>query len=559
MPDDDPGITLLHTIRDVGLDGESVDSLRERVAAAVAGEIDAEASRRSLRRLAPASRGSRRRLAGGRSSIRRPQLGTVVVTISIFVAIGVGIMALALHARKTSTTVSSNGGKTTRQALDRCLRGAFGLESGAAEAVAGSTSPLISSQFAIFRASSSPSSELPALGGLRQDLAHAGARTYDPSRLVMLFRAGAGRTVYAVPATITGPSLLKGCDAALARLPGAEAFIGLQAMQTGSGPGVCLLSAQVESSFRSGPRLPGAAAPRPTKSVEVTAAMCKSAAVLSSYTGAAGYSIGLPGGQIALLRDGITEVRYAFSDGRRVTVDVARNIARLPASLFLQSQLRNAALAGQLRALAKVAPTVVIEASTDGATIARLPRPSQLFTDLAGSLTFLKRSLTVTHTTTTTGANAGSYATTASCSARSHACIAVTVSTKCDSRLHCRISRIIEHYRYVGSRPPAGTTGQSTLPTAPIVARASRLLTPPRAVELVLSGAPQRQVRVLVSATCSGAASGVSGPGQTLEVSVPSRTQIELPTAAKSMHACDVAALITSAQHSTIHAALTTG
>jgi hypothetical protein len=549
MPDDDPGIRLLRAIRDAGLDGldgPSFESLRARVAAAVAGAVDAEAAGRP-----------RRRLPERLTSIRRPQLGTVVAGFSVAVAIGVGVVALALHARTTSPSATVSGGGGAPLSLSQCVRDAFGVARGPATALAGSMPSEVSARFGVFRGSRAAARSARALGGLRQELAHAGARSFDPSRVVVLFRAGGGRTVYGVPAMIAGPTLPAGCRGAVARTPGLKALLAMEATQTGSGPGVCMVTTQVESTVPTGPYLPGAAPPRRVRSVAVTAAVCHSAAVLSSYTGAFGYSLGLPGGQIALFHDGIASVTYAFGNGRHVTVAVARNIAQLSSSLFPASQLQSATVTAQLRALASATPAVVTERGADGSTIETIPRPPQYFTGLAQSLAFLRRGLKATRTVSASGAGGGSESTVASCSARSRRCIAVVISTTCDSALRCRISRTVARYRYVGSRPPAGTTGAIALPTAPIVARAGRLLAPPRTPTLVLSGAPQVRVRALVSATCSGATSGVSAPAQTLELPVPSRTAIPLPAGSKSMRACGVAVLILSTRRSAVHAALT--
>ena len=64
------------------------------------------------------------------------------------------------------------------------------------------------------------------------------------------------------------------------------------------------------------------------------------------------------------------------------------------------------------------------------------------------------------------------------------------------------MSRRINRYRYVGARPPAGTTGSDTQPTGPIVARVNRVITRPRKLTLVLSGTLHRHVVVLLSVSC---------------------------------------------------------
>lgn len=135
----------------------------------------------------------------------------------------------------------------------------------------------------------------------------------------------------------------------------------------------------------------------------------------------------------------------------------------------------------------------------------------------------------------------------------------MTVTTTCDSHEHCQTSRTIHRYRYVGARPPAGTTGPDTQPTAPIVARTNRLVTRPRKLTLVLSGTPQRQVVVLVSVNCFARNSAASGGGPPLQLAVPSRTPIALPGPGRAFQACDVGALVTSTQRGSVDVTVARG
>ena len=135
----------------------------------------------------------------------------------------------------------------------------------------------------------------------------------------------------------------------------------------------------------------------------------------------------------------------------------------------------------------------------------------------------------------------------------------MTVTTTCDSKEHCQTTRTIHRYRYVGARPPAGTTGPDTQPTAPIVARTNRFVTRPRKLALVLSGTAHHDVVVLLSVSCFARNYAVADGGPPLRLAVPSRTPIALPGPARRFHACDVGALVTSTEHSPIHVTVTRG
>jgi hypothetical protein len=207
------------------------------------------------------------------------------------------------------------------------------------------------------------------------------------------------------------------------------------------------------------------------------------------------------------------------------------------------------------RQLAAHLPTSVIERGSGAYAIASLARPPSLISDILGSLSFLRRLLR-------SGPGAGGSSSTsgygASCSARTHRCVAVTLTTTCNRHRHCQTSRTIHRYRYHGTKPPVGTTGPDTQPTAPIVARTNReLVRPPTKVTLVLSGPPHRQVTVLVSVTCFSRNSAEGSAGPPLQVAVPSRIPIALPS--HKPDACDVGALVTSTQRGAVHVRVARG
>jgi len=174
-----------------------------------------------------------------------------------------------------------------------------------------------------------------------------------------------------------------------------------------------------------------------------------------------------------------------------------------------------------------------------------LTRPAALIPDIVANVSFLRRALS------SLGGIFGSSSSgteSVACSARTHRCVAVTVTTTCDSHERCRTFRTTHRYRYVGLRPPRGTVGAMTLPTAPIVARIDQRVVRPRKLTLVLSGAPRRRVLVVVSVSCFARNAEASSGGPVLALAVPSRTPIRLPGAARSFQACDVSALVTSTQ-----------
>jgi hypothetical protein len=140
-----------------------------------------------------------------------------------------------------------------------------------------------------------------------------------------------------------------------------------------------------------------------------------------------------------------------------------------------------------------------------------------------------------------------------SCSAHTHRCAAVTVTTRCSGFRDCRITRSIQRYRYVGARPPVGTARLNPMLTAPVVGAASGIVRRPKKLVLVLSGAPHRRVEVLLSGPfcVSNTSAAISG-APNRELAVPSRSRIPFPHAS-SFLACQVGALVLSRQPGTVH------
>lgn len=473
------------------------------------------------------------------------------VLAPIAVAALLALVVVVVVAGAASPTAAIARGRGDRALVNRCLMAVLGVGRRPAWPVSGSADPQVVSQFAVFRRMPSNAAALPTAAHLRAALAGAGATTYDPSAAVLLTRNGAHGAVYAVPATMALSTVPVGCD----RLPhfsGVGAYLALRAQQTGSGPGACVVSTQLEARVPSGSSPPGAIPPKPTKTLAVTQMLCQSEAVLSSYVGALGAALQGSRTQIALIPDGVSAISYTLADGHRFSVPVEGNLATLPAALSMRTALRHPSAAALGRSLSAHLPTTVTENGPGGNPIATLTRPVSLVADAVGSFSFLRAVLMSSSVGTSSSSTSG-----ASCRARTHRCVAVTVTTTCDSHQHCQTRRTIHRYRYVGARPPAGTTGPDTQPTAPIVARTNRLVNRPTKLTLVLSGTPHRRVLVLLSVNCFSRNSAASSGGPPLQLAVPSRTPIGLP--GRTFHACDVDALVTSTQPGAVHVAVARG
>jgi hypothetical protein len=260
-----------------------------------------------------------------------------------------------------------------------------------------------------------------------------------------------------------------------------------------------------------------------------------------------------PGNERALIPDGVSAVTYTLSGGRQFTVGVAGNLATPPAlSIRLGPNGLTAAELG--RQLASHLATTVTETGTGVYPTVTLTRPVSLIPDVVGSISFLRHLAQTSGSTSSSGGTTG-----ASCSAQTHRCVAVTIATTCDAHEHCKMTRTIHRYRYVGAHPPPGTTGPDNQPTAPIVARINRLFTRPGKLTLVLTGPAQPRVVVLLSVNCFAHNSAASSDEPPLNVPVPSRTAIALPGPGRAFQACDVSALVTATRRSRVNVTVARG
>jgi hypothetical protein len=473
----------------------------------------------------------------------RPLVG---IAIACLVAIG------AMTGASPAGALAPGHGSTAL--LGRCLNIVLGDAGGGATPASGSADAGVVAQFGVFRRARSAVDRLPAAVSLRAALAVAGATSYDPSGSVLVKRTAGHVAVYAVPATVAPPTLPAACSV-LPQFAGLGAELAVRALVTGTGPGACLISTQLVDNPPSGLLLPGARVPEPAKTLSVDDTMCASQAVLSGYVGALGD--GYEGGamRLALIPDGVSAITYTLPDGRRLTVPVAGNLATVPAALSIRASQRPTA-AGLGRALAAGLPTTVTETGAGAAPVATLTQPVSLIPDSVATFSFLKKLLTSSLSVTgssSTGAGSSGASWGASCSARTHRCVAVVVTTTCNSDGHCTTTRKIYRYRYVTAKPPIGTTGPDTQPTGPIVGRTNRLVTRPTPLMLVLSGTPHPHVTVLMSVSCFAHNSSAAGFGPPLQVAVPSRTPITLPGRVRSFQACDVGVLVISGRRGPVH------
>ena len=466
-------------------------------------------------------------------------------------AVGVVGALLLVALVVVSASGASVSHRPDRHVLVRCDRLVEGDTHATARAVPGSADPQVSQELSIFRAPRTHADVLPAPAVVGRALAQASARTYDPAASVRLhLPAAGGGSVYAVPVTLATPSLPARC-LHLRALAGLRAAFGLHNQETGSGPGVCLVTTQVATSGPRLPFLPGKRRPKPKKETLADAG-CESLTVMASYLGVFGGGLSRSGAQVALVPDGVTSVTYALADGRQVTASVSDNLLTEPAALRRPIRAARPSRAQLRRILTAREPATVTEHGAGGAVLATYDRPPGLIDEIVRLASLLRRSLV-------SGSN-GSKSVVASCSARTHRCVAVVVTTSCSTRHHrCTTTRTIDRYRYVGARPPRGTTGRVVVPTAPIRARLNRYVVHPRRLSLALSGTAHHRVDVLESVSCfSGrqltSVSGETGPP--LQVAVPSRTRLALPGRHR---ACDVNVLVVSAQRGPVHARLIRG
>src|SRR5450755_3280763 len=102
--------------------------------------------------------------------------------------VGVVVLVVMVVSSAASLGAVARAG-VDRALLTRCVK--VVLEKGSATPAAGSASPTLVSSFAVFRRARSAVDTLPVAAHLREQLATAGAETYDPSQAVLLRRTGA--------------------------------------------------------------------------------------------------------------------------------------------------------------------------------------------------------------------------------------------------------------------------------------------------------------------------------------------------------------------------------
>ncbi len=475
--------------------------------------------------------------------------------VRVFASVVAAGLAALVVVCGASPAGAAGGGRVDSALLARCVKAVLGI-GGSARPVVGSADPTVLASVGVFRRVRSAADVLPAAAELREDLAAAGAATYDPSLSVLLARTGASAAVYGVPAAVALPVLPAGCGG-LPQFAGVGAYRAAQADESGSGPGACLVSTRLVQSSPPNLALPGLPVPKPTETLTAVGAVCESEAVLSGYVGTLANDRLESSRELALVPDGVSAVTYTLADGRQFTASVAGNLLTPPAPLSIPGSALPVSATALAQQLAAHLPVTVAETGAGAYAIASLTRPGSLIADAVGSISFLRRLLT--STTSTSTSSVSTSGTGAWCSARTHRCVAVTVTTTCGSDERCRMTRTIYRYRYVTSKPPEGTTGPDTQPTAPIVGSTNWFSKRPGKLTLVLSGAPRHQVSVLWSVSCFAASSGASGGGPPLQVAVPSRTPIELPGPARMFNACDVNALVISNHPGPVHVSVANG
>lgn len=477
-------------------------------------------------------------------SVRVRVLGCVAVA---------ALMALVVGA-STVSPAGAAGASSRGALLNRCLSVVlFGSARAHAVSAPGSGAA-IAARYAVFRRPRTAADTLPAGIHLGAALGFAHATTFDRSALVRLRRVGSG-AVYAVPASIAPVPLPAGC-AGLPQLRGIDAYSTARNDELGTGPGACLLVTRRVPTASPGPYLPGAKRPAAREKVQLGGAVCYGGAALTGYVGTLG---GFFAQRFILLGDGVTTITYALASGAQFTVPVSGNLAQTPTTLTIPPSRRTPTAATLTSELTAHLPTTVTETGPSGQLVATLTRPDTIIPDVVAEFTFLKRLVTSAQTSGSSSSSSTSIGGGASCVARTHRCVAVTVTTSCNTHHRCRTTRSIHRYRYVGTRPPRGTTGPDTQPTAPIVGRGDRLVRHPGKLSLVLDGTPQRHAVVIVAVTCFSRNGEGEAGGPALSHVVPSRIRISLPGRPRSYRACDVSVLVTSTQRGPVRVRVVRG
>ncbi|HET9103679.1 MAG TPA: hypothetical protein VFN55_10025 [Solirubrobacteraceae bacterium] len=462
------------------------------------------------------------------------------------------MLAVALTAISMAGAAGSQSG--SHRLLIRCVRTILpGPGRGAATPVPGSGAA-IAGRFSAFRRARTAADTIPASVHLATVLGDERVLTYDPSALVRLRRVGA-TTLFAVPATLGSVTVPSGCSR-LPALAGVAAYVAAQADQRGSGPGACLVATQPMPRPQPGLSLPGARAPKPVQQLGILDVVCRSAPVIAGYVGA--FGDGSPAG-LALIPDGIGAITYTMPSGDRITVPVTGNLVRAPAAVMITPSPHPQTGAQLTAQLTSHLPTSITETGGPGQAAVTLPRPQALIPDTVGEFTFLRRLFSRSGVTASGSGASSSGDESVSCREQTHRCVAVLVTTTCNSHGRCRTTRSIHRYRYVGARPPRGTVGATTLPTAPVVGRADRFVRHPRRLSLVLSGTPQAHVGVIAIVSCFLHGGQAEGGGPPLTRTVPSRSRIVLPGRAGSFSACDIGVLVTSRRPGAVHVRIVRG
>jgi hypothetical protein len=165
-----------------------------------------------------------------------------------------------------------------------------------------SANPSVLGAFRTFTATSTKPVKLTAMSAL----GNLGVATYDPAHAVDLANPSAGWRLVLLPVDMAAPqSSPKYCE----RIAGWRQAQRLSAGE--SGPGVCVVAVV------SGGDLQGS--------------LCESLRTLNSYLGALNLvEYGFDPRAVTLAPDGVSAVRYSFSNGKTTTVEVRHNLWATP-------------------------------------------------------------------------------------------------------------------------------------------------------------------------------------------------------------------------------------
>ena len=468
----------------------------------------------------------------------------VLLALAAALALSDGSSAATARTARTANTAQTRHAEATIPVS--CVQRLLGFTLPPAAGTAGAD-PSVVTQLAILRRPRTASDTLPKVADLASTLALEGATSFDPSHSVRIQPRGRHGGLFLVPATIVAPTVPAGC-AELTKIPGFAAYIAGKADARGSGPGVCLLPIGLVNpppppgAFP----LPGEATPKPRLGF-VGLVRCESLAVMGGYLGAIS-----GGGTPTPILDGVSTITYTGADGTQATSAVSDNLISVPQAFadFFPTGLTDSPTAAQIAARL---PTTVTETGPDGATVASLSRPSTFAADLAEGIVFVANLLKTSNGSA--GPSSGSSIPGIACSARTHRCLAVQITTTCTQRLRCHTTRRLIRYRYVTRRPPATSSARVHALLAPIVGRLDAVIRHPgHRVRLILSGTRQHDAVLLESVTCqsrhgaTATASSQGGPPY-LHARVPSSRTVSLPGG----QVCAVGALVLSRHPGAVH------